>query len=849
MQKLLHVAIQWFYNRIVLGRPRLVLVTFFILLAILAVYARNFRIDASSDTLVMHNNKDFLYFEETLKRYGDSNYLVVTYTPKTEDLFSDTVLSRIARLRDDLKAVPRVKTVVSLLDVPLMECPPVPLKDLSSNIKTLSNDHVDKDLVRKEFRTSPLYSDLIVSPDLKTTAIQILFEQNKRYDQLWNQRLAFREKEAKGILTSSEAEAYKRVCKQMERLRGKLDKERHENIVRIRHVINRYTDHADLFMGGVDMIADDMMEYVKNDLKIFGIGVFIFLVVSLWIIFRKIRWVILPMFCCAFSALAMIGILGMFDWPVTVVSSNFVSLQLIMTLAMSIHLIVRYREVALKNPDWDHRSLVFATVDSVTIPILYSGLTTIAGFASLLYAGIKPVITFGWMMSIGMIVSMIVTFIFFPVTLVLFEKTPDPADLRLGYMLTRLTSNITERYGKSVLLVTVIFFGLSVAGISQLVVENSFINYFKPSSEIYKGLTVIDRKLGGTTPLDVIIDFDETKDTSDSLTKQNSSVDSDYEFDEFDEFDEFQTDQDSEKYWFTPYRISRIEDVHDYLSGLKHVGKVLSLATLVKLARDLNGGHDLGILELSLIFNGIPKEYKDLLVYPYASPKDNEARIFLRVRDSDKTLRRNLLLKKIRYDLTHKLGFKPESIHLTNMLVLYNDILQRLFRSQILTLGIVLLALMGMFMILFRSFTVSVIAIFPNLLSIGVVLGFMGWAHIPLDIMTITIASISVGIAVDDTIHYIHRFKREIKVDGDYIAAMHRCHSSIGYAMFYTSITIIIGFSILVLSNFIPTINFGVLTGIAMAIAWIGAMTLLPELIILIKPFGFRNRQAQMKTG
>ncbi len=849
MRKLLRSAIQWFYDRIVLERPLFVLVMFFIILAILTVYARNFRIDASSDTLVMHNNKDFLYFEETLKRYGDNDYLIVTYTPKTEDLFSDTVLSRIARLRDDLKALPRVKTVVSILDVPLMECPPVPLKDLSGNIKTLSDSHVDKNLVRKEFRTSPLYSDLIVSPDLETTAIQILFYQNKRYEKLWNRRLILREKEAKGTLTLSEAEEYRHVIKQIESLREKLDKERHENILRIRHVINKYSDNADLFMGGVGMIADDMMEYVKNDLKMFGIGVFLFLVISLWIIFRKIRWVILPMFCCAFSALAMIGILGMFDWPVTVVSSNFVSLQLIMTLAMSIHLIVRYRELALQNPDAEHRYLVFATIDSVMIPILYSGLTTIAGFASLIYAGIKPVITFGWMMSIGMVVSMIVTFIFFPVTLVLFEKTPDPAELRLGYMLTRLTSDITERHGKAVILVTIVLFGLSVAGMSRLVVENSFINYFKSSSEIYKGLTVIDRKLGGTTPLDVIIDFDDPATAPACSDKQNSSVGNDDEFDGFDEFDAFNTEKDSGKYWFTPYRISRIEGVHDYLSGLKHVGKVLSLATLVKLARDLNGGHDLGILELSLIFNSIPKEYKDVLVYPYASPKDNEARISLRVRDSDKTLRRNLLLKKIRYDLTHKLGFKKENIHLTNMLVLYNDILQRLFRSQILTIGIVLLALMGMFMILFRSFTLSVIAIFPNLLSIGVVLGFMGWACIPLDIMTITIASISVGIAVDDTIHYIHRFKREIKVDGDYIAAMHRCHSSIGYAMFYTSITIIIGFSILVLSNFIPTINFGILTGLAMAIAWVGAMTLLPELIILIKPFGFRDRQAQMEAG
>jgi len=201
-------------------------------------------------------------------------------------------------------------------------------------------------------------------------------------------------------------------------------------------------------------------------------------------------------------------------------------------------------------------------------------------------------------------------------------------------------------------------------------------------------------------------------------------------------------------------------------------------------------------------------------------------------------LRRNELLEKIRHDLVNKLGLKKERVHLTGMLVLYNNMLQSLFKSQILTLGVVILALMGMFLILFRSLKIALIAIFPNLLSIGVVLGVMGWVKLPLDMMTITIASISVGIAVDDTIHYIHRFTTEFQIDRNYILTMHRCHESIGHAMFYTSVTIIIGFSILVLSNFIPSIYFGLLTGLAMLIALIAALTVLPQLIVVFKPFG-----------
>jgi len=826
--------ISTFYDRVILARPGFVLVLFLLVLAFFSFHARDFRIDASSDTLVMKNNRDFLYYQEISKRYGQKDFLVVTYSPKSKDLFSDESLKRIASLKKELSGVPGVKNVLSILDVPLLASPPVPLKDLVKNIKTLSSPGVDRELAKKEFLTSPLYRDLIVSPDLKTTALQVVFKPDPYYESLWNKKLAFREKEATSGLSEKEKKEYLLVSREMSAYRRILDVKRHAAIVKIREIMSEYSDHATLFMGGLSMIADDMMNYVKNDLKVFSIGVFLFLVISLWLIFRRIRWILLPMLSCAFSAIIMIGILGFFDWEVTVISSNFVSLQLIMTMAMSIHLIVRYRELSRKYPDAGHKRLIIDTMSSMMIPILYAGLTTIAGFGSLLFAGILPVITFGWMMCAGLTVSMLVTFIFFPATLALFKKSPAPVSLKGGgTFLTRLTSGFTERHGRLILATTAFVLALSVAGISQLIVENSFVNYFKKSSEIYKGLTIIDRQLGGTTPLDVIIGFNENE--SGDVKASNASLGAE---DDFDEFSEFEPQSNPSKYWLTPYRLSRIETVHDYLAGLDHVGKVLSLATLGKLARSLNNGKPLDSFDLSLMFNAFPEKYKKMLIKPYASVEQNEARISLRVRDSDRTLRRNALLKKIKHDLTHRLGFKPGKVHLTSMLVLYNDILQRLFKSQILTLGITLLVLMGMFLILFRSLKISIIAIFPNLLSIGVVLGVMGWFHIPLDIMTITIASISVGIAVDDTIHYIHRFKREFSLDKDYIAAMHRCHESIGYAMYYTSVTIVLGFSILVLSNFIPTITFGLLTCLAMVIALVGALTLLPELIIVLKPFG-----------
>jgi predicted RND superfamily exporter protein len=282
----------------------------------------------------------------------------------------------------------------------------------------------------------------------------------------------------------------------------------------------------------------------------------------------------------------------------------------------------------------------------------------------------------------------------------------------------------------------------------------------------------------------------------------------------------------------------QVLEIHDYLDGLPETGKVISLGNMMKIAQRLTGGRELDSFELSLIYNEIPDDYRELLITPYVSVENDQVRFFVRVKDSEESLRRNELVSRIGNDLVEKLGYPEESVRLTGMMILYNNMLQSLFDTQIQTLGFVLLVLMVMFLILFRSLRIAVIGIFPNLLSIAVVLSFMGWMRIPLDIMTITIASISVGIAVDDTIHFIYRFKSEIAVGKNYIQAMHRSHNSIGFAMFYTSITIIIGFSILTLSNFIPTILFGLLIGLAMLIAVIGALTLLPALILMIKPFG-----------
>ncbi len=821
------------YDKLILERPRLILLCLLALIAFLGYKAKDFKLDASTQTLILETDQDLRYSQLIKSRYGGHDYLLLIYTPQ-DDLFSEHTLKQLARLSNELRQLENVSAVISILNVPLLESPPVPVKELATRIQTLESPDVDRKLAKIEFANSPLYRNLLVSKDLKTTALQITFLTGEADQDLVVRRDQLQEKRMGGPLTAAEGAELKKISDEIQKRRDETKQTRHQDIAAIRAIMDRYREDAELFLGGISMIADDLISFIKKDLKIFGLGVLLFLIVTLGIIFKSKRWVILPILCCASSAIAMMGLLGMFGWRVTVISSNFISLQLIVTMAITIHLIVRYRFLALHNSEAGQRQLILDTVRQMMTPCLFAALTTIAGFGSLLFCNILPVKTFGWMMIAGISVSLILTFLVFPAGLMLVEKKAIPTEKKSRYQLTSLLAGITETHGTPILVTGSIIFIISVVGISRLTVENSFIDYFKETTEIHQGMKIIDQKLGGTTPLDVIIEIDEPA-ISATEKAPGSEVKSD---DDFDDFDEFEEDENNGKYWFTAEKMTLVSKIHDYLESLPETGKVLSLATMLKIAEKLNSGKPLDNFQLALLYSELPEKFRGMVLNPYVSVEHNQLRYAIRVKDSEKTLKRNLLLKRIRQDLIEKLDLKEDHIHLTGLLVLYNNMLQSLFKSQILTLGIVVLALMGMFWILFKSVKVALIAIVPNLLAVGAVLGFMGWLNIPLDMMTITIAAISMGIAVDNTIHYIYRFKKEFEINRGYIRTVHHCHGSIGYAMYYTSVTIIIGFSILVLSNFLPSIYFGLLTGLAMFIALFAALTLLPQLLVVFRPFG-----------
>ena len=857
------------YQKTVLRHPLGAICAVLALTVAMAFGLPNFKLDASADSLTLEHDDDLNYFREVVQRYGSDNFLIVTFSPKEGDLFDEENLQLLSSLRDELAAIKGVESMLSLLDVPLLYSPKISVADLKNELNTLLSPGVDRQLAREEFLNSPIYKNLILSADGQTTGMLATLELDQKYLDLVSARDALRLIKSNQDLTLEQQIELDRVSQEFLDYRTAKATQSHQLVADVRNLMSGYRDRATTFLGGPDMITADMVDFIKSDLATFGIGILIFVIVTLAIIFRQLRWVVLPLSTCALCLIIILGFLSWIDWRLTVISSNFVALLLIITLALTMHLIVRYRELHRSQPDATQEQLVTATVTSMAKPCLYTVLTTMVAFLSLVVSNIRPVIDFGWMMTMGISLALVIAFIIIPAGMMLLGKGNNTGGNDNSASVTAVFSNFTERHGSAVLLIALGLGILSVVGITRLEVENRFIDYFRSNTEIYQGMEIIDASLGGTTPMDIILQAPTFAEPEQSGAFESEYSDNEYGDDEYaddafgedafanveaetddygdDPFgdDAFGTEADSgdnsaklkDTYWFTSTGLADLAKLQAYIESLPEVGKVSSLVQIYDVASDLSG-HKLNDFEIAFMRKSFGPEIYNQMVSPYLIEDIDEARIQLRAMETEGLLRRADLLEKIRDYAVNEVGIAPEDIRFTGLLVLYNNMLQSLYKSQILTLGAVFVGIMLMFLVLFRSAKISVIAIVPNFLAAGIVLGGMGLTGIPLDMMTITIAAITVGIGVDHAIHYITRFQREFSIDGDYIASMHRAHASIGLALFYTAITIIVGFSILALSNFIPSIYFGLLTGLAMTAALLGSMTLLPKLILIAKPLG-----------
>jgi len=810
------------YKNSIIEKPKFTLLILTILLLSFGYFIKDFQLDASSDTLLLENDPDLKYLREVNTKYGSKDFLVLTYTPKDNLLAPDTI-KNLTNLKNDLVNLTWASNVITILDVPLLKNNDDALTERIKNFKTLSDEDADKEKGFEEIINSPIYKEFIISKDGKTSGILVYIKIDKKLSDLIKTKNNYLDKIDKGQLSAKDKKKYKKFLIKYDNYRKSYNQKNHQNIVEIRKIIEKYEDTAKIHLGGIPMIADDMMTYIKNDIIVFGAGVFLFIVCTLWFVFRSLTWVFIPLLSCFFSVSIMVGLLGLVGWKVTVISSNFIALMLILTMAMNIHMSVRYLQFKKENPNILNSDAILWTSKKMFWPILYTVLTTICAFLSLIFSNIKPIIDFGWMMTVGLLVSLSITFTLFPAILNILSKKKENYKDEKKSIITSFLSKVAQKNTKTIFVSALLVIIVSIIGITKLEVENSFINYFDKKTEIYKGMKLIDDKLGGTTPLDIIIKFPDKE-------KEEKTDD------DFDSWDD--EEKDEAKYWFTRNKIDTIIKVHDYLDNLPAVGKVISFASMVRVVEDLNEGKKLQGLEMGILYTKIPDLIKKEIIDPYISIENNEARISLRILDSKEDLRRNELIKKINYDLENQLGLDRKEFKLAGVLILFNNLLQSLFKSQILTLGIVMAGITLMFLILFRNITLSLIGVVPNFMAAFLILGIIGLLEIPLDMMTITIAAITIGIAVDNSIHYIYRFKEEFKKINNYNQTVEKCHNTVGVAILNTSITIVFGFSILVLSNFIPTIYFGVFTGIAMLLAMISVLTLLPKLILIVKPFG-----------
>ncbi|MDA7686202.1 MMPL family transporter [Candidatus Pelagibacter sp.] len=790
------------YQNIIIKNPKAILILLIITILSFGYYTKDFRLDASSETLLIDGDPDLAYLKEVSERYGSREFLILTYTPN-DGMVTDTSINNLLSLKYKIQSLNWVHSVVTLLDIPLLSNSDAPLQERLESFKTLKDEEVDKDRGFKEILNSPVFRNFVISEDGKTSGIIVYIKQSQKLENI--------ESKSK---------------KQIENYKDQIKKQNHQNILEIRQVIQSYGDVGKIYLGGIPMIADDMMTFIKSDIVVFGIGVLLFIIATLWFVFRKLIWIIVPISSCIASVVIMTGLLGLLGWKVTVISSNFIALMLILTMAMNIHMSTRFLQLKKNSPSKNNLEIISLTTRKMFWPILYTALTTILAFLSLIFSEIKPIIDFGWMMTFGLITSFIITFTLLPTFLSFAPSDNISLKKEQDSKFTTFLGSLSISKKNLIFSVTGIVIILSILGISKLEVENSFINYFNKNTEIYKGMKLIDEELGGTTPLEVIIKFPKKEEEKKSA-----------EDDEFEDWGD-ENDKNDDKYWFTKDKIDKISSVHNYLDSLPEIGKVLSFSSIIDVAAQLNNNKPLGTLEMGVLYSKIPESIKTEIIDPYLSIENDEARISLRIIDSQENLRRNDLINKINFDLKDKIGLEESEYQLAGVLILFNNLLQSLFKSQILTLGLVMIGIFTMFLILFRNIKLSLIGVVPNFIAAFFILGIIGLLEIPLDMMTITIAAITIGIAVDNSIHYIYRFKEEFNKIKDYNKTVKLCHSTVGVAILNTSITIVFGFSILVLSKFIPTIYFGMFTGLAMLLAMISVLTLLPALILIIKPFG-----------
>ncbi len=760
-------------------------------------HAKDFKVDASSETLLTQSNKKFIEFQTNYQKFQPEEFILIAFQPTgAGSIFSETNLDRVQSISNELKNIDRVKSVNSLVNAPIFYAASSFDSTTSFTDLTWEKQRFSAEFMEKVLASHPIYENLLVSEDQKSMALQVVFKQNQQLVQLEKQMLPIRQKYMDGEPSEKGKKKLAELDKKHDKISERLNKQRKDEIDRIRKVLDKYKNHGEFYLGGNNLLAYQLIKIIKNDLYVFGIAIVILVSLALLYLFGSLSWVFFAMISCFVCILSTVGLLGFLGLKVTVISAHVISLQIILSLALIIHIIEQFRELTKKDDaDTPLVELVSEAIRLKAKPCFFAGLTTSIGFGSLIFSGVQPVISFGWMMVLAMAVSVTVCLVFFPSLLVVasrFLVVPKSHSYLKSFM--EFFYIICDK-GKGVIIFsTLVLSGFGIAGCFLLTAENSFLNYFSKSTNVYKELTFIDQKFGGTTPLDLVYKVPEERRPQDILIPATT--------------------------------IQRIEKLQAHLDKKEAVGSITSVADFTKVAQVVRN-KPMSEYELTLFFDILDEDTKRKFLYSYYSPETNELRLAMRIQDSTEGLDRENFMKELEQTLLD-FGFKKDETTLTNLFVLYQDILARLVRSQFTTMGIVYAAMFLVLLLIFRSFSVAVIALIPNLVTNLIILGIMGFFGIALDLMTMTITSVAMGISVDDTIHYVHRYLEEMKSSDKPIEST---NLSVGFALLYSTLVILTGFSSLTFSEFVPSLLFGALTGLAMVLAFLTDLTILPVLM------------------
>ncbi|MBI2930102.1 MAG: MMPL family transporter [Planctomycetes bacterium] len=820
------------YGRSLLRGWWAILLAFAALAAWAGTLLPDFSVEAGTDVLLNEDDPDLAYYNESRADWAYDEYVIVCCHRK-EGWFSPEAMALLRDFTDRLERVPHAKTVLGITKVPLLRNVPgalLPVPVTLVDPKGELDARVNLEKAKKELLGHTQAVGNLISANGQDTSILVYLD--------LPEDIVVTEPERMRLMARREdAEAQKRLHEVVEpRFKAgkvELNRRREMFVNVIRELAREWSPKFDepVRLSGLSHININLLEHIRSDLSTFGVASFALFTLALLLIYRRPRWVALPMVACALPVVVILAVMVSADRKVTVITSNLPVLLFVLMLPYSVYFVERYRERRTLYPDEDPKVSTARAPMEIWIPCLYSCTTTMAGTASLMTSGINPVRTFGLMMTVGMAMGLATIMLFLPsahLSLPGVTVTGAGAASELGGPLKALVA-LCLRRPAVVLGASVALLAVSIWGATRLKVETKFIDYFRPSSEIYQGLDYIDNRMGGTTPLEVILESDVKRRLEcETCAKVVAPADLDGE-----KKCRACGKKPKERPGFfeTPAGLAAIEAVGRFFDTVPETGNVRSFKTLVDEVRKA-----VKMKEEPLI-RTVASMAKEQAA-EFCNRDFSVSRVLVRMKETAPTLNRNRILAGLRVHLAslQEKELKGVRARPTGIFLLYANMLNSLIESQKDTFLMVVGAIFTMLCVLFRNPLLAAIVLVPQVLPVFVVLGVMGFAGVPLDMVTVMIASVAMGVGIDAAIQYTVRYRIELAATGGDVAqAIRRSHATIGRAIMIATSIVFTGFVILALSRFVPTMYFGLFTGLAMLMGLLASLTALPSAFVVLR--------------